>query len=93
MRQEISIHVFRVALQFFRLTDEALSEAAHIELDKLRQIKGGRERVTADVALRLSKFYGTSAQFWLGLQSDYDLDVAESKIGERLEKEIVPLAA
>ena len=80
-------------LKPFRLSDEALSEAAHIEIDKIRRIAGGRERVTADVALRLARFFGTSAQFWLGLQSDYDLDVAESKIGKMLEKEIIPLAA
>ena len=80
-------------LKPFRLSDEALSEAAHIEVDKVRQIAGGRESITADIALRLARFFGTSAQFWLGLQSDYDLDVAESKIGKMLEKEIVPLAA
>ena len=80
-------------LKPFRLSDKALSEAAHIEIDKIRLITVGRERVTADVALRLARFFGTSAQFWLGLQSDYDLDVAESKIGKLLEKEIIPLAA
>ena len=49
--------------------------------------------MTADIALRLARFFGTSAQFWLGLQSDYDLDIAQIKIGKKLEKEIIPLAA
>ena len=80
-------------LKPFRLSDEALSEAAHIEIGKVRQIAGGKESVTADIALRLARFFGTSAQFWLGLQADYDLDVAQSKFGNQLEKEIVPLAA
>ena len=80
-------------LKPFRLSNEALSEAAHIEVDKVRQIASGKESVTADVALRLARFFGTSAQFWLGLQADYDLDVAQSKFGKQLEKEIVPLAA
>jgi len=49
--------------------------------------------ITADTALRLAKFFGTSAQFWLGLQSDHDLDIAREKLGDKLEKEIVPIAA
>ena len=80
-------------LKPFQLSDEALSGGAHIEIDKIRQIVGGKESVTADIALRLARFFGTSAQFWLGLQADYDLDVAQSKFGKQLEREIVPLAA
>ena len=80
-------------LKPFRLSDKALSEAAHIEIAKVRSITNGKESVTADVALRLARFFGTSAQFWLGLQSDFDLDVAQIKYGKELEKEIVPLAA
>ena len=48
----------------------------------------GKRRVTADTALRLSHFFGTSAQFWMGLQSDYDLDVAKDELGDRLEIEV-----
>ena len=48
----------------------------------------GKERVTADTSLRLSRFFGNSAQFWMGLQSDYDLDVAEDELGDRLEQEV-----
>jgi len=43
---------------------------------------------TADTALRLSKYFNMSARFWLGLLTDYDLDVAEDKLSDRLEKEI-----
>lgn len=80
-------------LKPFHLSDEALADAAHIEIGRVRQIADGREGITADIALRLARFFGTSAQFWLGLQSDYDLDVAQIRFGEQLEKEIVPLAA
>lgn len=42
----------------------------------------------ADTALRLAKFLGTSAQFWTGLQSQYDLDVAAEELGSRLNREV-----
>ena len=45
-------------------------------------------RITADTALRLAKFFGTSAEFWLGLQSQYDLDVTAEELGERLNQEV-----
>jgi addiction module HigA family antidote len=80
-------------LKPFGLSDDALAVGTHINIDLIKRISSRRESVTADVALRLARFFGTSAQFWLGLQSDYDLDVAKIKIGKRLEKEIVPLAA
>ena len=47
-----------------------------------------KRKITADTALRLAKFFGTSAEFWIGLQSQYDLDIAADKLGERLEKEV-----
>src|SRR5450759_1967749 len=47
-----------------------------------------KRRVTAETALRLARYFGTSPQFWLGLQSDYDLDVAADDLGERLEREV-----
>jgi addiction module HigA family antidote len=43
---------------------------------------------TADTALRLARFFGTSSEFWIGLQSQYDLDVTADALGERLEKEV-----
>ncbi len=77
----------------FGLSDDALAVGTHIRIDRIKKIASRQEAVTADIALRLARFFGTSAQFWLGLQSDYDLDVAKIKIGKKLEKEIVPLAA
>jgi len=48
----------------------------------------GKRRVTAETALRLARYFGTSPQFWLGLQADYDLDVAADALGDRLEREV-----
>ena len=59
---------------------------------RINEIVLGRRRVTADTALRLSRYLGMSPQFWLGLQSDYDLDVAEDELGERLDREVRPMA-
>ena len=55
---------------------------------RINEIVLEKRRITADTALRLAKFFGTTAEFWIGLQSQYDLDVATDKLGERLEKEV-----
>ena len=55
---------------------------------RINEIVLGKRRITADTALRLAKYFNMSPQFWLGLQIDYDLDVAEDKLSDRLEKEV-----
>lgn len=55
---------------------------------RINEIVHGKRRITADTALRLSRFFGMSAQFWLGLQMDYDLDTEEDRLGERLLEEV-----
>ncbi len=55
---------------------------------RINEIVLGKRGITADTALRLAKFFGTSAQFWTGLQSQYDLDVAEEELGGRLDREV-----
>ena len=55
---------------------------------RINEIVLGKRSITADTALRLGRYFGVSAQFWLGLQKDYDLDVAEDALGERLEREV-----
>jgi addiction module HigA family antidote len=59
-----------------------------VDARRINEIVLGKRRVTADTALRLSKSYGISPQFWMGLQSDYDLDIAQEKLGDRLDHEI-----
>ena len=55
---------------------------------RINEIVHGKRSVTADTALRLSRYSGTSAEFWLGLQSDYDLDMASDRLAERIEREV-----
>jgi addiction module HigA family antidote len=57
---------------------------------RINEIVLQKRRITADTALRLAKYFGTSPQFWLGLQNDYDLDLAEEKLGNRLDREVKP---
>ena len=55
---------------------------------RINEIVLGKRGVTADTALRLARYFGMSAQFWLGLQLDYELDMASDKLSKRLEREV-----
>ena len=55
---------------------------------RINEIVLGKRRITADIALRLARFFGTSLQFWMGLQSDYDLDLAADDLDDRLDREV-----
>jgi addiction module HigA family antidote len=72
------------------LSQNRLAINIGVDARRINQIVLGKRAVTADTALRLSKYFGNSPQFWLGLQADYDLDVAEDKPGRRLERDIKP---
>jgi len=55
---------------------------------RINEIVLRKRRITADTALRLARYFDTSPQFWLGLQTDYDLDVTMDKLGSRLDREV-----
>ena len=55
---------------------------------RINEIVLGKRRVTANTALRLARYFGTSAGFWLGLQMQYDLEVEEDALGARLQREV-----
>jgi len=80
-------------LKPFNLTEKDLAAQLGIPAKNVEDVIAEKSGITADLALRLAKFFGTSAQFWLGLQSDHDIDIAREKLGDKLEKEIVPIAA
>ena len=77
----------------FGLTQNKLAQALHVPARRINEIVLGKRSVTADTALRLSTYFKNSAQFWLGLQMDYDLDVAEDRFEERIRAEINPRIA
>ncbi len=60
---------------------------------RLNDIVIGRRAVTTDTALRLGRYFGTTPEFWINLQTRYDLDVAERTVHRRIEREIQPHAA
>ncbi len=55
---------------------------------RINEIVKGDRAITADTALRLGRYFKMSAQFWLNLQSHYDLEVEEERLGKRLEREV-----
>jgi addiction module HigA family antidote len=70
-----------------------LAKDIHVPPRRINEIVHGKRAITADTALRLARYFGTSAEFWTNLQSAYELDVARQEIGGKLEKEIEPVAA
>ena len=61
------------------------AKALKVDTDRLNEIVRGRRGITADTALRLSRYLGTSAEFWVGLQADYDLRVARQAKLKKIE--------
>lgn len=80
--EEILFFEFMEPLQ---ITAYRLSKDLHIPQTRISAIIKGKRRVTADTALRLSKYFGTSAKFWLGLQDDYDIEEERNKKSMELD--------
>lgn len=72
------------------LSQNRLAIEIGVDARRVNEIVLGFRSVTADTALRLGRYFGVSPQFWLGLQAEYDLDVAMDKLGNRLEREVRP---
>ncbi len=70
------------------LTQNRLAQALRVPARRINEITLGKRKITADTALRLSLYFKNSPQFWLGLQMDYDLDIAEERLDENLKKDI-----
>jgi addiction module HigA family antidote len=74
------------------LNANQVGQALGIPANRISEILRGRRSITADTALRLGRWLGTSPQFWLNLQRLYDLEVAERELGEKIAREVKPLA-
>jgi len=74
------------------ISSHQASLAMRIPANRLTMILNGKRAITAETALRLARFFGTSAQLWMNLQSTYELDVAEDAHGEAVAAEVQPLA-
>ncbi len=67
-----------------------LAEALNVSPNRVSEILRGRRAISADTALRLARWLGTSATVWLNLQQAYDLEVAKMESGAAIEREVVP---
>ena len=75
-------------LKPMNLSQNRLALDIRVPARRINEIVHGKRRITADTALRLAKYFKMSPQFWLGLQMDYDLDIAEDQLADRLDNEI-----
>lgn len=73
------------------MSANALAMKLRVPAPRINDIVRERRTVTPDTALRLARYFGTTAQFWLNLQSSFDLKQAESEIGGRIAEEVRPL--
>ena len=77
-------------LKPFQLSGEALAESIKLDLDVVQSILEGKAPITANIALRLFRFFGTFPDVWMNLQSQYDLELERDNLEEQLLKDIVP---
>ena len=73
-------------LEELHLTAKKLAEMIQVPPNRLYQILAGKRNLTADTALRLSQYFGTSADFWMNLQSAYELDLARQQVGKAIQR-------
>lgn len=75
------------------LSMNRLALALRVPVPRIAEIVHERRSITPDTALRLARYFKTSARFWLNLQSAYDLEVAEDKLGRKIAQNVRPIAA
>jgi antitoxin HigA-1 len=75
------------------LTGNALALALRVPANRIGGIVKGQRGITADTALRLARYFGTSAQMWMNLQARYELEIAEDTLRRGIEREVLPRSA
>ncbi len=75
-------------LQPMEISQNRLAIDIRVPARRINEIVLGKRRITVDTALRLGRYFNMSPQFWLGLQMDYDLDLAENELVEKIAKEV-----
>jgi len=73
------------------ITQYRLAKDISVAPRRINEIVHGKRSITADTALRLSRYFGTSERFWLNLQTRYDMELQKDLLGDRLQKEVVIL--
>jgi len=85
--------LFEEFLQPMGISQYRLAKEISVPQRRIGEIVHGKRSITADTALRLGRYFGMEAQFWLNLQARYDLLCAEEELDERLDREVKPYAA
>ena len=80
-------------LQDLGLSLNQLARALRVPMNRISAIANGKRSITADTAMRLARYFGTSPQYWMNLQTAYDLAVAERTTGEQIEQGVLPRRA
>lgn len=75
------------------LSQYALAKAIGVPQIRISEIVNGKRAITPDTALRLARYFGTSAEFWIGMQATYDLEMARDRIGKKINTRVRPRAA
>jgi addiction module HigA family antidote len=83
--------ILKDEMQELHMSGNALALALRIPANRVTEIINGRRSISADTALRLARYFGTTAQIWMNLQSRYDLETAEQALAARVEAEVRPL--
>ena len=73
-------------LRPLKMSQYRLAKSLGVDARRIHAIVHGERSITAETALLLSRFFGTSAEFWMGLQSQYDLESAEDSLSEKLSR-------
>jgi len=80
--------VLKEELAEIGMTANAFAQALHVPANRITSILNGTRSITADTALRVSLFFGTTPEFWLNLQTSYDLKIARESVGKKLKQEV-----
>jgi addiction module HigA family antidote len=89
------IHPGEILMEEFiephRITQYRVAKDIGVPPRRINEIVLGRRSITADTALRLGRYFGTTAQFWLNLQARHDLETEQERLKKRLDRQITPL--
>ncbi len=87
---EVLLHDF---IEPMGLTRYKVAKSISVPQRRIDEICAGKRAITADTAMRLARLFGMDAQTWMNLQAQYDLEVAEQELRDKIDHEVVPLAA
>ena len=85
--------ILREDLQDAGISLNQLARDLRVPMNRISAIVNGKRSITADTAMRLARYFGTSAYYWMNLQTTYDLEVAAQEIAVRIEREVLPRVA